>query len=160
MSTNATSEYVDIITFKPEYASAFADLNYAWVNKYFKVEAHDHEILDNPLEKIINPGGQILLAIKGDEVVGTAALLPIDQDTYELTKIAVSEHHKGHKIGRRLILRAIDYALRQGKKRLVLQTNTKLTPAMNLYISSGFKAVDLDEDLAYERVNMKMELRL
>ncbi|MBC9794580.1 GNAT family N-acetyltransferase [Sinomicrobium weinanense] len=154
------SQFIEITEFQPEYATDFARLNYEWLAKYFTAESHDSEMLEDPYGTIIEPGGQILIALDGDKAVGTAALITDGPDTYELAKMAVSEGYKGQKIGKRLMLRAIDYAIKTGKKRLVLESNTSLTPAINLYIKSGFKVVPLNPDSPYERANIKMELIL
>ena len=38
----------EIIDFKAEYANAFRDLNVEWLEKFFRVEPIDHEILGDP----------------------------------------------------------------------------------------------------------------
>lgn len=153
-------EQIEITEFQPAHAHDFARLNYAWLHKFFAVEPHDSEMLEDPYGTIIKPGGQILMALAGDKAVGTAALIADGPDTYELAKMAVSEDYQGLKIGKRLMLRAIDYAIKVGKKRLVLESNTKLAPAVNLYIKTGFRVVPLNPDTPYERANIKMELAL
>lgn len=161
MNTHTSlSELIEITEFQHGYAPDFARLNYEWLHKYFTVELHDSEMLEAPYETIIKPGGQILFAMAGEKVVGTAALIAYAPDAYELAKMAVSEDYQGLKIGKRLMLHAIDYAIKTGKKRLILESNTKLTPAINLYIRSGFRVVALDPDSPYERANIKMELAL
>lgn len=161
MNTHTSpSQLIEITEFHSDHATDFARLNYEWLHSYFTVEPHDSEMLEDPYGTIIKPGGQILIALAGEKAVGTAALIADGPDTYELAKMAVSEDYKGLKIGKRLMLRAIDYALKTGKKRLVLESNTKLTPAINLYFKSGFKVVPLDPDSPYERANIKMELTL
>ncbi|UGU18287.1 GNAT family N-acetyltransferase [Sinomicrobium kalidii] len=161
MNTHTNSrKLIEIIEFQPEYTADFARLNHEWLHKYFSVEPHDSEMLENPYPTIIRPGGQILIALAGEKAVGTAALIADSPDTYELAKMAVSEDYQGQKIGKRLMLRAIDYAIKRGKKRIFLESNTKLAPAINLYIRSGFRVVPLNPDSPYERANIKMELML
>lgn len=160
METKKKGIEVDIVEFESKYAGDFARLNYEWLHKYFSVEEHDTEMLEEPEEYIIKPGGQILMAISGDQVVGTTALIVEDEHTFELAKMAVTENFKGHKIGKRLMLAAINYSMKVGMKRLVLESNTSLTPAINLYIHSGFKALPLNPDTPYDRANIRMELIL
>ncbi len=151
---------IEITGFQQRYAQDFARLNYAWLDKYFTVEPHDREQLDNAYEYIIEPGGEILLAVDKDEVVGTVALVKVDDETFEIAKMAVAESHQGLKIGYRLMLAGIDYAIKVGKKRLILESNTKLAPAVNLYIKVGFRVVAPDPNTPYSRANIRMELKL
>ena len=39
---------VEIVDFSDEWAADFARLNYEWIEKFFAVEQHDREILDDP----------------------------------------------------------------------------------------------------------------
>jgi len=51
----------------------FKRLNYEWIEK-FKLESTDHQSLNHPSEKILQPGGHILMARYNREIVGTCAL--------------------------------------------------------------------------------------
>ena len=86
---------VQIFEFRPELKNHFKELNYQWIEKYFEVEDVDRRILENPEEHIIDNGGHILFAQLEDKVVGTCALIKIDEETYELSKMAVSEQAQG-----------------------------------------------------------------
>ena len=46
--------------FSDELARHFHDINAEWINAMFRLEATDREVLENPRERIIEPGGQIL----------------------------------------------------------------------------------------------------
>ena len=151
---------VEITPYKKEDAGEFSRLNYEWLNEFFVVEAHDKEMLDDPYEYIIKPGGQILTAWANGIAIGTVALIVIDEETFELAKMAVSSQSRGLGIGKKLMNAIVDYAKSVGKKRLVLESNTKLTPAINLYIKAGFKVLPLDPDTPYNRANIRMELKL
>lgn len=153
-------EHVRIVEFDSRYAKDFARLNYQWIEEFFEVESHDREVLDAPEEQIIQNGGQILFAVHRGEVVGTVALVPYGDDAFELAKMAVFPGYKGQKIGKRLMLRALDYAIQVGKKRVVIVSNTLLVTAINLYLQFGFKPIALAPDEDYERVNIKLEKKL
>ncbi|MEQ8472219.1 MAG: GNAT family N-acetyltransferase [Marinoscillum sp.] len=151
---------VRILEFDAQYAPDFARLNYEWLNQYFEVEPHDREMLDAPQQYIIDKGGQIFFAALGEEIVGTAALIVETPDTYELAKMGVTNKYRGLKIGKKLIHHAIAYSRIKGMHSVVLESNTKLTPAINLYIQTGFKAAPLNECSPYARCNIRMELVL
>lgn len=151
---------VQILPFDAQYADDFARLNYEWLNQYFEVEAHDREMLDAPYDYIIKPGGHIFFARYNEEIVGTVALIVEDESTFELAKMGVNTNYRGLSIGKKLIEHTIAFARTTDKCKLVLESNTKLAPALNLYIKSGFKVIPPKEDSPYERCNIRMELCL
>ena len=150
---------IDIITYIPKYKDQFKELNYEWLNKYFEIEPMDEEILSNP-QKIIDEGGQIFLAVINEAAVGTAALIKINESTFELAKMSVTEKHQGKSIGKKLCQAAIDYAKDKKFKNIFLESNSKLTPALNLYKKLGFKLLPEKESSHYKRCDVKMMLDL
>jgi DNA-binding MarR family transcriptional regulator/GNAT superfamily N-acetyltransferase len=149
---------LEIVDFKPEFASAFKQLNIEWLEKYFYVEAIDEQILSQPESAIIAPGGQIFIALLEGRPVGTAALIAVDDDSFELSKMAVSHRLQGRGIGRQLVNRAIRYFKESGRKRLFLESNSKLKPALKLYESVGFIHKHKPDGAShYQRADVYME---
>jgi GNAT superfamily N-acetyltransferase len=155
------SDLVQIVDYTPEYRSAFADLNKEWISKYFKMEETDYKALDHADTYIINNGGYILVAIYNNEPVGVCALIKMSDPDYdfELSKMAVSPKAQGKKIGWMIGEAIKDKARKLGAKKLYLESNTILVPAINLYRKLGFIEV-FDRPTAYERCNIQMELVL
>lgn len=152
---------VQILEYHPDLKTFFKELNYYWIEKYFEVEDADRKMLEHPEEQIISNGGRIIFAQLNGSVVGTCALIKIDDLTYELAKMAVSEQVQGRQIGKKLGLEIIRQAKELGASRLVLESNKKLIPALNLYEKLGFTVLDNDlQQSIYCRVNIKMELSL
>ncbi len=151
---------VEIVSFNDQYANAFAELNFEWLEKYFYIEDYDREVLTNPKKYILNEGGQILYALIDGNAVGTVALIKRDQGVFELSKMAVTENYKGLRIGQKLMYACIDYAGQHGVKRLFLDSNRTLIPALKLYDKVGFKEIPTPEDTPYERADIRMELYL
>lgn len=149
---------VEIIEFNQKYVEAFARLNYEWIEQLFKIEEHDREMLDNPIEYIVKEGGQIFFALLRDEVVGTVALLKVGEDSFELAKMAVTSKYRGLKIGDKLMSACLKYAKKVGKKQVFLLSNRKLIPAITLYKKFGFHEVPLDPNNLYERTDIQMEI--
>lgn len=149
-----------IVPFDPSLREHFYRLNEAWLRKYFYVEEIDHRVLSNPETEIIARGGTILFAMLGDEVIGTCALMPESENTYELTKMAVDEQRQGLGIGRALMEAAIAEFERRDGRTLFLETNSKLTPAVRLYESMGFEhQPSIKPDSHYDRANVYMVWR-
>ncbi|MBP1767598.1 MAG: family N-acetyltransferase [Candidatus Aminicenantes bacterium] len=130
---------VEIVGFSPEHSEAFRKLNEEWLKSYFEVEEADRRVLLHPEKEILEPGGAVLFARLGGEIVGTAALLKLDKETYEIAKMAVTPKAQGRQVGRRLTEEAIATARRRGAKKVVLFTDDRLRAAASLYRKLGFE---------------------
>lgn len=150
---------VEIIDYLPEFHDDFKRLNYEWIEQYFQLEEADHQSLNHPDEKILQPGGHIFMARHNSEIVGTCALLKSDGNTYELAKMAVTEKAKGKGIGWLLGQAAINKAQALKAETVFLESNTILEPAINLYQKLGFRKV-VRQPSPYQRCNIQMELKL
>ena len=125
-------------------AAAFRALNEEWLKRYFVMEPADHAVFDDPVGQIIAPGGVILLAEEGEQIIGCCALLaqPDDPQTYAVAKLAVTASFQGRQVGRRLMEAAIARARVLRATRLVLITNSGLQPARQLYEKLHFTYMD------------------
>ena len=153
------SKEVQIIDYSPKYQQDFKRLNEEWITTWFKMEETDHKSLDHPDDYILSKGGHIFIALYNNEPVGTCALIKMDNNTYELAKMAVSPKAKGRGIGYLLGLACIEKARNMGAAKLYLESNTILKPAIMLYHKLGFKKVT-GIPSPYERCNIQMELAL
>ncbi|WP_395050018.1 GNAT family N-acetyltransferase [Flavobacterium sp.] len=147
---------VIIIPFSPDLKEEIKTLNFEWLKKHFKVEANDERVLSDPQREIIDKGGMIFYAKYNDKIVGTVSLLKIDETTFELSKMAVTDGVQGLGIGNKLMDYCIEFAQQKGIKKLILYSNRKLLPALYLYKKYDFEEVPL-EDGIYERADIKME---
>ncbi len=152
-------EFVEIIAYSAEYQTTYAALNKAWIEEHFQLEAADIHALDHPKEYILDKGGLIFLAKYNNEIVGSCAMLKMTESSYELAKMAVTEQAKGKGIGWLLGNKIIEQAKSLNAKKLYLESNTLLVPAISLYKKLGFKQVS-GISSPYERCNIQMELRL
>ena len=152
---------ISIVPYNPEYQQAFKELNKEWISTYFTMEAEDYKVLDNPQGYILDKGGYIAVALYKEEPVGVCALIKINGKEYsfELAKMAVSPKAQGKNIGWLLGQAVIEKAVELGVSKLYLESNTILTPAINLYHKLGFQKVAA-HPTPYERCNIKMELML
>lgn len=153
------SKNVEIVDYKPQYRTAFKQLNEEWITTWFTIEDTDRKYLDHPEENILNKGGHIFFALYKGVPVGTCALVEMDEQTFELSKMAVAPEAKGKGIGLMLGNTAIERARQAGYKKLYLESNTILKPAINLYHKLGFQKI-IGNPSPYERSNIQMELNL
>lgn len=150
---------IEIIDYKSEYQEYFKTLNLEWIQKYFTVEPADEYVLSNPQKAILDNEGFIFFAKSASEIVGTCALQKVDDKTYELAKMAVSEKFQNLGIGRMLMDKAIQKAIEIQLDKLELYTNSKLARALDIYNKYGFQEVSLDGHPT-KRANIKMEMIL
>jgi len=152
---------VKIVAYEPKYHAAFRNLNQEWISTYFEMEETDYKALDNPNEYILDKGGKILVALYQDEPVGVCALIKMQGGDFdfEMAKMAVSPKAQGKSIGWLLGQAIIENARELGAKKIYLESNTILKPAINLYYKMGFEKIT---GLAtpYKRCNIQMELKV
>jgi GNAT superfamily N-acetyltransferase len=157
------SDAVTIRLFQPGDEAAFHDINIAWIERDFVVEKKDRETLEHPREAILDAGGAILMAVDGDAAIGCVALIALEgiggEGGFELAKMGVTPAAQGRGVGRRLIEAAIAHARGRGARRLYLETNSALKPALKLYADAGFRPVK-GPPSPYARADVQMELLL
>jgi putative acetyltransferase len=155
-----SSSDVLIDTFRSDDQPAFDALNRAWLTEYGLLEAPDERQLTDPVGQIVTPGGQIFVARRSDEVVGTCAVCPHADGVLELLKLAVAPTAQGLGLGRRLVEACLGYARASGARRLVLLSSSKLGAAVRLYEGLGFRHAPMPPDAIYATADVYMELDL
>lgn len=148
-----------ITDFNVKDANAFEQLNTEWITKYFELEPNDIKAFQNPKENIIDKGGRIFYLYQGETVVGTVSLVKVNDEIFELSKMAVTEKCTGQGAGNLLLQYAISEAKKMNIRKLFLIGNRKLKPSIHLYQKFGFHEVPLGNQ-TYKRGDIKMELDL
>lgn len=151
---------VELATYAPEFAAAFARLNYQWIEQFFAVEAEDCKALEDPEGYAINRGGQIFLVLEDAVPVGCVAMVPYSDEVMELAKMAVRPDKQGRGYSKMLMQACIDFAHAAHAREIVLVTNDILKPALALYERAGFVAQEQLADARYARGNLEMRLKL
>ena len=155
------SKEIQIIPYESSYQPLFKSLNENWITSHWQLEPHDLETLDYPQENILDKGGYIFVATYKDKPIGVCALCRMNDSIYdyELAKLAVSPSGHGKGIGQLLCKAVIDKAKALDAKKLFLESNTLLKPAISLYRKLGFKELN-EYHPAYARGDIQMELSL
>jgi N-acetylglutamate synthase-like GNAT family acetyltransferase len=88
--------------------------------------------------------GDFWLALSGERVVGSIALLDIGEELGALRKMFVAADCRGAEAGvaRRLLAALLDHARRQGLSAVYLGTTDKFLAAHRFYEKHGFELVD------------------
>lgn len=148
-----------IETWKENYTVDFERLTIDWIVRFFgneAIEPFEIEILKQPKKAIIDKGGQLFFAVENGKVLGCVALLKHNNSDYELSKLAVSPEAQGKGLATALFDSALEYAKSLNAQKIIIESNTILTPALGLYKKYGFTEVK-DFTPHYRRVNVKFE---
>lgn len=148
-----------IIQYKSNHRKLFEHLNRTWLEKYFIIEPLDEILLLQPEEHILKNGGCIFFVEHQGQIIGTVALIFVQNGVYELAKMAVDDAFQGLGAGKLLCNIANEKAKELKAEKLILFTNSKLQTAINIYHKFGFKDIPL-EGKQYTRADTKMELLL
>jgi ribosomal protein S18 acetylase RimI-like enzyme len=146
--------------FAPGDEAAFRDINLEWIERFFAVEDKDRETLGNPHKYILDPGGAIFMALDGDEPVGAVALIVMGGGSMELAKMGVRPAAQGRGAGRKLIAACVEHARHGGMRRIYIETNSVLGPALKLYRDAGFVPLKERVPTPYVRADVQLELLL
>jgi ribosomal protein S18 acetylase RimI-like enzyme len=98
----------------------------------FKTEL---ETIDQQFNK---PKGALLLAYKDNIAIGCVAIRELANETAELKRMYVQAEYRRCKIGKKLLMLAIDIARECKYKTIRLDTLPTMTQALHLYRSFGF----------------------
>jgi ribosomal protein S18 acetylase RimI-like enzyme len=148
---------IEIIPYNDDHQPFFEAFNRSWIEKYFRIEEIDRYVLQHPREAIIENGGAILMAVYGGRIAGTVALRKLQEQVFELTKMAVEESFRRKGIAEALSRAAFEKVGELGGSKLVLYSHTSLLPALAMYRKLGFREVPI-EKAVYKRSDIKMEI--
>jgi len=103
--------------------------------------------------------GPIWVAMRDDLVIGTVSVIRHGDALY-IRGMAVDPAARGSGVGRELMKRVEDYAVRRGFKRLYLSTTPFLSGAIRLYENYGFVRNDTGPDNLFGTPLFTMEKKL
>ena len=87
------------------------------------------------------PGGELLLAKRGDHVLGCIALKPLEPQVAEIKRLFVRPQARGKGIAKALIQTAIAIAAQLGYNEIKLDTLPEMEGAIALYKANGFAPI-------------------
>lgn len=93
------------------------------------------------------------------EIIGTVALLKINNDCCKMRKMYVDKRYRKEGLGQALVKRILYKAKELGFKEIVLETVHSMTVAINLYEKYGFQKVD-GHKVASPRCDIVMSKKL
>lgn len=101
----------------------------------------------------------MLLARRGDEVVGCGGVQLVDPATAEIKRMWVSPTARGVGLGRRLLTALEAAAADLGATRVILDTNGVLAEAIRMYTTAGYDRIERYNDNPYAQLWFAKALR-
>lgn len=147
-----------IVEYQPTLRNYFEQCNREWLEELFEVEPIDAAIFKDPESYILAKGGYICFAEIDGNIVGTAALIKVEDGVYELAKMGVLKPARGKQVGEMLSRHCIAQARLMGTTKIILMSNTKLDAAMRLYEKLGFVVTSRGPHPKYNRCDICMEM--
>lgn len=147
-----------IVKYEKKYEKTFKELSLNWIEKYFSVEPEDLRTINN-VETLIDNGAMVLFIVENDVVLSTCMIRPIENDVWEIGKLATNANYLGNGAGSKVFEACIHYAKKHGAKKIVLFSHTSLQPAIHIYEKFNFREVPVT-NTEYARCNYKAELLL
>ena len=90
--------------------------------------------------------GVFLVALQGEELVGTGALLPETEGVGRIVRMSVATALRRHGLGKALLDRLCTAARQKGYRQLVLETTKTWDDAIGFYTRYGFRTVHIDDE--------------
>ncbi|MCA9672124.1 MAG: GNAT family N-acetyltransferase [Myxococcales bacterium] len=160
---------------RPAESRDFERINRLWLAQHFAgSELGDDEValLRDPWQHV-GEGGRVFAAVEiggktattahAERVIGVCAMIVRDSaalaDSVELAKLGVEPAARGRGVGRALVGAVIAAARVMGKRRVRLNSDSRLDAAMRLYTKLGFQRVE-EAPLLGRRGDVEMTLTL
>ncbi|AXG40136.1 N-acetyltransferase (plasmid) [Enterococcus gilvus] len=139
---------VKIVPFEEKYTQEIVDLIIPIQREEFNIQltVEDQPDLLTIQEEYINTGGNFWVALFDDKVIGTIALVRLENHCGAIKKMFVTKDFRGEKqIGRKLLDTLVNSCKEQGYERLYLGTVEVLKAAQKFYKKNGFELIDKTE---------------
>jgi ribosomal protein S18 acetylase RimI-like enzyme len=110
--------------------------------------------IDDIAASYTDRGHLFLVALAGEEIAGTGALIFEDAARGQVARVSVARDCRRLGLGRALVLRLIGSARDRGLTRLWMETNDDWDAAIGLYQSCGFTEYDRRDGNIYMRLDL------
>lgn len=89
---------------------------------------------------------KFFIAMENDEIIATCGMLMIDSDIVKLNSFYVKSEYRYNGIGKKLFSMAIDFAIKNNYKKIILCTNNDYKLATRFYEKHGFKTYKMEDN--------------
>ncbi len=113
----------------------------SWLNVDVCFQGFEEELANLP-DRYAAPKGAIYLAYEAGAAIGCAAIRPTENpNEAELKRLFIRDVYRGHGIGNKLFLAAMEGARNKGYTTMVLETLPIMKAAKSLYQGYGFTKI-------------------
>lgn len=92
---------------------------------------------------------RLWIAEKGTEIVGSIAIVKMDEKVAQLRWLLVEPHERNKGIGKKLLQEAISFCRYRGYHKIILDTFSDLLIARRLYSKNGFQLIESKNHLIW-----------
>lgn len=89
----------------------------------------------------VDPAARYLVAVMGGDAVACGALLAVDIDIAEVTRLYVRPVYRGRGLARRMLAALEDFAASRGHRVLRLETDVTSPDAIALFLAAGYRPI-------------------
>ena len=144
-----------IVKYKSEYRKYFENQNKDLLEKYSVIEKVNKDFLSHA-DDLILKGGQIFFASHQNKMIGTVALIRIDEGIYDVDKMIVDEGFNGI-VEKKLFHTAFNEASKLNAKKLILYSDSYSVAAIDTFKNLAFE-ISQPHESKYGAAGSEMEL--
>ncbi|GAA3300859.1 GNAT family N-acetyltransferase [Dactylosporangium vinaceum] len=89
----------------------------------------------------VDPAARYLVAVDGGDAVACGAILALDIDSAEVTRLYVRPRYRGRGVGRRMLAALEDLAASRGHRVLRLEAGITAPEAISLFLGAGYRPI-------------------
>ena len=128
---------IKITPFTSEYQKQAKELILQGIEEYVgKLEPGYNEDLNNIEESFKEH--LFLIVLEEGKVIGTGGLL-LEGEAPQIVRVSVKKEYRRQELGRRIVDELISYAVKNGYKRVIVETSKDWSKAVNFYFKYGFE---------------------
>lgn len=147
---------MEIIKYNSKFKNDFIKFNKDWIIDNFGfLEKEDIETFNN-IEQHLKTGSMIYMAVKNDILLAGCMIKKDNESEWEICKLCSNKSVEHRGAGTAVFKSCMDFALKNGAKKIYILTNTGLKAAIHIYKKFGFKEIKLN-DYHYKRGNIAFE---
>jgi GNAT superfamily N-acetyltransferase len=106
-------------------------------NVYRGTGVWEDDLLDIE-EHYFKNSGEFIVGLENDKIIAMGAIRKIDEQTAEIARMRVHPECQGRGIGRKILFELEKFAADHDYKKLVLETDERLSNAIRLYQKNGY----------------------
>jgi GNAT superfamily N-acetyltransferase len=135
---------IQIATFSSRYQNDAAELINVGLGEHFgfvddSMNPDLHDIGESYRD------GYFLVALDGEQVVGTGAILPVDTETGQVVRMHTASKFRRCGIATRILNALEQRAAARGFRSLILETNLDWVDAISFYLRNGYAELGRNE---------------